>query len=89
MPLAAFPKRFGLTELKKGYFSHRFNTEDHQVYMGPVPAIDYYMPEIMSPKQAKRLKHGTESSATTKSSLIFKNNCWPTANQMSAYKKVV
>ena len=50
MPLSAFPKTFGLTELKKGYFPHQFNIPEHQTYVGPVPAIDYYMPETMSPK---------------------------------------
>ena len=48
MPLAAFPKTFGLTELKKGYFPHKFNLPEHQDYVGPIPAIDYYMPETMS-----------------------------------------
>jgi len=50
MPLSAFPKTFGLTELKKGYFPHKFNIPENQAYVGPIPAIDYYMPETMSPK---------------------------------------
>ena len=50
MPLSAFPKTFGLTELRKGYFPHKFNIPENQAYVGPVPAIDYYMPETMSPK---------------------------------------
>ena len=49
MPLSAFPKTFGLTELKKGYFPHKFNLPENQWYVGPVPAIDYYMPESMAP----------------------------------------
>ena len=49
MPLSAFPKTFGLTELCKGYFPHKFNLPGHQTYVGPVPALDYYMPETMSP----------------------------------------
>ena len=56
MPLSAFPKTFGLTELKKGYFPHQFNRSDHQRYVGPVPALDYYMPETMSPKAKKALE---------------------------------
>ena len=35
MPLAAFPKAFGLTEHKKGFFPHFFNTPVHQEYVGP------------------------------------------------------
>ena len=30
MPLASFPSTFNLTELKKGFFPHLFNTPDHQ-----------------------------------------------------------
>ena len=56
MPLSAFPKTFGLTELCKGYFPHKFNHPDHQTYVGPVPALDYYMPETMSPKDRQALE---------------------------------
>ena len=56
MPLSAFPKTFGLTELKKGYFPHLFNHPDHQTYVGPVPALDYYMPETMSPEDKQTLE---------------------------------
>ena len=53
MPLSAFPKIFGLTELKKGYFPHLFNLPEHQDYVGPVPSMDYYIPESMSPEGRK------------------------------------
>ena len=33
MPLSAFPKTFGLTELRKGYFPHKFNRPEHQTYV--------------------------------------------------------
>ena len=56
MPLAAFPKTFGLTELKKGYFSHKFNIPDHQEYVGPVPAMDHYRPEVMSPEGRQKFE---------------------------------
>lgn len=49
MPLAAFPQTFGLRKLKKGYFPRKFNTPDHQDYVGKLLATDYYVPEIMSP----------------------------------------
>ena len=48
MPLAVFPKAFGLTELKKGFFPHFFNTNENQDYVGPIPAKDYYDPAGMS-----------------------------------------
>ena len=48
MPLSAFPKTFGIKELKKAYFPHLFNTPDNQDYQGPIPDKQYYMPETMS-----------------------------------------
>ena len=51
MPLSSFPATFGLTEMKKGFFPHAFNTAEHQDYRGPIPAIEYYDPEGMSPKK--------------------------------------
>jgi len=56
MPLSAFPKTFGLTELHKGYFPHKFNLPEHQTYVGIVPALDYYMPETMAPKAKQELE---------------------------------
>lgn len=37
MPLLAFAKIFGLTELKKRVLPHLFNTPEHQTYVGPIP----------------------------------------------------
>ena len=48
MNLPKFPKTIGLTELKKGYFPHLFNTDDHQTYVGSLPDQHYYMPDGMS-----------------------------------------
>ena len=48
MKLAKFPKTFGLTELKKGYFPHLFNTDDHHTYVRSLPNEHYYMPDGMS-----------------------------------------
>ena len=56
MPLSALPKTFGITELKKGFFPHLFNTPEHQDYVGSVPALNYYMPENMMPKERKALE---------------------------------
>ena len=51
MALANFVDAFGLKELKKGFFPHFFNTKDHEDYVGPLPAKDYYDPEGMKPKR--------------------------------------
>ena len=48
MRLAALPKTFGLTELRKGYFPHHFNTTANQSYIGPLPDASYYDPDGMS-----------------------------------------
>jgi len=48
-PLATFPKTFGLTELKKGYFPHYFNTLENENYVGPIPDKKYYSVDTMKP----------------------------------------
>ena len=42
MPLRDFPKTFGLMEIAKGYFPHKFNTDENQNYIGPYPEKSYY-----------------------------------------------
>ena len=42
MPLKNFPKTFGLTELAKGYFPHKFNTDENQDYIGCYPDKEFY-----------------------------------------------
>ena len=41
MPLASFPSTFNLTELKKGFFPHLFNTPDNQQYVGRIPDLEF------------------------------------------------
>lgn len=49
MPLSRLPSSFGLSELKKGYFPHLFNTRENQTYVGPLPEPRYYSPDTMAP----------------------------------------
>ena len=42
IPLRDFPKTFGLTEIAKGYFPHKFSTYENQDYIGPYPDMSYY-----------------------------------------------
>ena len=56
MPLSSFPATFNLTELKKGFFPHSFNTLQHQQYRGSIPALDYYDPDGMSPTMKSALE---------------------------------
>ena len=55
MPLASFPSTFNLTELKKGFFPHLFNTPDHQKYVGRIPDLEFYDPDGMMAKKKDEL----------------------------------
>ena len=55
MPLASFPSTFNLTELKKGFFPHLFNTPDHQQYVGRIPNLEFYDPDGMMAKKIDEL----------------------------------
>lgn len=55
MPLASFPKTFGLKELKKGFFPHFFNTPENWDYKGKIPPLRYFGYNSMSPKKRKEL----------------------------------
>jgi len=46
-PLSAFPKTFGLNELKQWYFPHYFNTNENHNYVGPIPDVKYYGVDTM------------------------------------------
>jgi hypothetical protein len=39
IPLREFPKTFGISELKKGYFPYKFNTTDNWNYIGNTPIL--------------------------------------------------
>ena len=56
MPLANFPKAFGLVEQKKGFFPHFFNTPDHQDYVGPLPDKEHYDPQGMSTERVQEFE---------------------------------
>lgn len=53
MPLSSFSSTFGITELKKEYFPHAFNTPNNQEYVGRIPDIEFYDPEGMKDSKAK------------------------------------
>jgi hypothetical protein len=46
--LSTFPKTFGLTEMKKGYFPYMFNTAENQDYIGKIPDRKYFNPKNMT-----------------------------------------
>ena len=56
LPLANFPKTFGLKEAKTGYFPHLFKTPKNQNYIGPIPPAKYYGYKTMKKDAAKKFK---------------------------------
>ena len=54
-PLSTFPKVFGLTEMHKGFFPYLFNIPENQDYIGPIPHIKYFEPDMKSFKGRKEL----------------------------------
>ena len=51
MKLAALPKAFGLTELKKGLIPNHFNCKENQNYVGNYPAAKFYGHDLMGTKE--------------------------------------
>ena len=61
MPLASFPGTFNLSELKKGFFPHLFNTPSNQNYVGRIPDLEFYDPDsMMSSKKEELIKWHAE-----------------------------
>ena len=56
MSLSKFPTTFGLTELRKGYFPHHFNTEANQNYQGCIPDLIHYRPDSLPIKARMDLR---------------------------------
>ena len=56
MPLENFTKTFGLTELKKGYFPHKFNREENQDYDGGIPELKFYETVCMKTKKKEAVE---------------------------------
>ena len=53
MSLDKFPQTFGMSELCKGYFPHRFNKEENQNYVDLIPPQAFYSPNTMKPETRK------------------------------------
>ena len=61
MALANFPKTFGMTELKKGFFPHKFNTPENQNYKGAIPGKVYNQSDYFSQLKKKEFNIWYES----------------------------
>lgn len=53
MPLTNFTKTFGLTELKKGWFPHKFSKLENLQYEGMILSLQYYEPQHMAQEKKK------------------------------------
>ena len=53
LPLKLFPKTFGLEEMNKGWFPHRFNKPENQNYVGKIPNVLYYDASSMKDGELK------------------------------------
>ena len=61
IPLCDFPKTFGITELKKGFFPHKFNKQENFSYIGTTPDKSFYGVEHFSKKKLEEFNIWYES----------------------------
>ena len=50
MPLSALPRAYGLPHISKGNFCHLFNTPENANYVGALPPMEMFAPDLMSSK---------------------------------------
>lgn len=74
MALSAFSGTFGIPELKKGFFSHKFHTPDHQNYVEPLPQPNITIPMGCQKRRRKNLRPGTQKSREKTNRLTSKKN---------------
>lgn len=80
MPLASFPKTFGVKELAKGFFPHFFNTSKNFYYEGKVPALRYFgYNQLSTNKREELVKWWVAKRAT--------NYRWNQFEEMKKYCK--
>ena len=78
MPLSNFTKTFGLTEIKKGWFPHRFNKPENFDYEGPIPELEYYEPKHMTTAKKKECEEWHRDQ-------VLKGESWNMKKEMLSY----
>lgn len=80
MPLTNFTKTFGLTELKKGWFRHKFSKLEYLEYEGTIPDLSYYNTKHMKVDKKKECEawHANE---------VLKGEVWNFRNELLSYCK--
>ena len=64
MPLKDFPKTFGMTELKKGFFPHYFSKTCHKNSVGSIPSKKHYGYNQMKPNERAKFFKWYEERAS-------------------------
>ena len=73
MPLKSFPKTFGMSELKKGYFPHYFNKECNKNFVGLIPSKKHYGYNQMKPDERSKFLKWYEERVSENYVFDFKN----------------
>lgn len=81
MALSAFTDTFGLTELKKGFFLHKFHTVRYLKFLTMIR-------RECRVRKKKNSKCGIEKKQPNNTHLISKKNCLHTVTQMLRYWKL-
>ena len=68
-PLATFPKTFGLTQMKKGFYPFLLDTLWNQAYRDPIPNTDMFYPDGMSTSRREEFK--TWYDTLTMTQIVF------------------
>ena len=78
MALSEFPKTFGISELKKGFFPHKFNLPGNQNYIGTYPPADNYQSEFFNVKKKKEFDQWYDSVKDQNFDFKkeFEDYCW-------------
>ncbi|XP_053395625.1 uncharacterized protein LOC128555871 [Mercenaria mercenaria] len=71
MPLSAFPKTSGLTEMVKGYFPHWAKKAEYQNYVGHYLDSEYYHPGGMKPEAREVFLEWHQEKVNTQSIFDF------------------
>ena len=80
LPLTNFSNTFGLEELKKVWFPHKFSKLENLQYEGKIPALHYYEPQHMDKDKKKACEdwHAEE---------VTKGEVWNFKNELLEYCK--
>tara|TARA_R110000803_G_scaffold70074_1_gene132774 strand:- start:813 stop:4511 length:3699 start_codon:yes stop_codon:yes gene_type:complete len=78
LPLKLFPKTFGHTELKKGFFPHWFNIKENRNYIGPMPDKKFFRCNGFKSGERKEFLKWYDNK-------IKENYVWDQAKEMRDY----